>query len=197
MQQKGRLPLRRRPPADLWTLAAASALGVVLVIALGAGCYAALEGGEAEALGRGPGGLGGLPQLALLAVAVLLGLPAAAVTLVRPSPGRSRMRAVLVLAGPPAVALGYFFFAHAVDPCAIGLWQPGDEVGGVPLCESTDGWYGISVRFHLLEHAVTTSLLLAAWVLLLMLPLPRGGRAGRPAARPIRAGRATGGDLQP
>jgi hypothetical protein len=136
-------------------------MGVVLAGCLLAGAYAAIAGGALSRFGDGPGGLAGLPQLALLAIAVLLGVPSAFLSRTRPA------RALLVLVGPLAVAFGYFFFTHAVDPCASGLVDSTATVRGAPLCATTGGYLEIDTRFHLLEHAVAGGLLLAAYGALL------------------------------
>jgi hypothetical protein len=136
-------------------------MGAVLAGCLVAGTYAAIAGGAASRFGDGPGGLAGVPQLALLAIAVLLGVPSAALSRSRPA------RALLVLAGPLAMAFGYFFFTHAVDPCSSGLVDSTATVRGAPLCATTGGYLEIDARFHLLEHAVAGGLLLAVYAVLL------------------------------
>jgi hypothetical protein len=161
----------RLPALTVATLA--GVLGVCLVL----GLYAAAAGGSASRLGSGPGGLAGVPQLALLAVAGVLGLPAALRLRHQPA------GAVLVLGGALVVAFGYFFFSHALDPCATGLLDAGARVGGAPLCET--GSYGTSTseRFHLLEHALSASLLLGAYVLALRGAGVLGAGRAEPEAR--------------
>ena len=154
---------------------------VVLTVCLVVGAYAALVGGAAARHGQGRGGLGGVPQLALLATAGLLG-GLSAVT------SRSLGRAAVVLGGPLVVALGYFFAAHAVDPCTTGVVGLGTRVDGARLCTWTAGGPQLADRFHLLEHVVVAAALLLAYAALLRAVLaerPAGGTA-RLAVAPRR-----------
>ena len=155
----------------------AAALTAVLALCLVLGLYAAAVGGGASRLGSGPGGLAGVPQLVLLAVAALLG--GASALALRRRPGR----AVLVLGGALVVAFGYFFFSHAVDPCSLGLVDANARLGGAPLCETGSHGTSTSERFHLLEHAVSAGVLLGMYVLALrgagVLGAARAGRGAR------------------
>jgi hypothetical protein len=148
-------------------------LGAVLAGCLVVGAFAALVGGAASRVGSGPGGLAGLPQLALLAIAGPLGLASALTSRGRPG------RAVLLLAGPLVVAFGYFFVAHAVDPCSAGVWDDTTTVGGAFACEYAGGYLGLSERLHLLEHAVVGLLLLASYAAALVRVDRRERQQGR------------------
>ena len=99
-------------------------LGIIIVVSVVGGLADALIGRGFTDLGDGAGGLFGVPSLLLTLVALVLGLPAAAIVarLVRPADGWIGV-AVLVGAGAWVVAIGYFVVAHAVDPCVNGWWD--------------------------------------------------------------------------
>lgn len=168
-------PSRPTPIAEIFARLTVLGLAAVLSVAVVVGGYAAVAGGSASAVGSGPGGLGGIPQLALFGVVVLLAIPSGLLALLGPTSRGSRTRAVLLLAGPVVVALGYFFFAHAVDPCTLGVWDVSSRVGDAPLCGTAAGTVAMAPRFHLLEHGLATSLLLVGHVALLRRLRPVAG----------------------
>jgi hypothetical protein len=160
---------RTRPalPARLTVWADAGVLAVCLAV----GAWGALLGGSAAAVGRGAGGLGGVPPLVLLGIAAVLGLPAAVHAALRHQWRTSALLAV----GPVLLGFGYFFLPHAVDPCTAGLLDLGSRIGSAPLCEFAAGGLSVDVRFHLLEHALVTTLLLVPWAALVLGVRPRPG----------------------
>lgn len=99
------------------------------------GLAAALVGGPLIFLGRGPGGLDGLPAILLFGFAAAA-VAAAAWILV----ARRRPRDAALLFFEPIVVLTAFMpVAHALDPCDGGAWSLTSHVEGIPLCECVLG----------------------------------------------------------
>lgn len=144
-----------------WTI---TLFAVVIVVSLIAGIAAALFGGSLTDLGKGAGGLYGLPSLlttviALFAIPVSVGLALAA----RGSPHWLRS-AIVFGAGAWVVALGYFMIAHAVDPCVNGWWDANSRIGDQRLCERFGDELNWHTRYHLLAHAAPAAALLAIYM---------------------------------
>jgi hypothetical protein len=135
------------------------------VVSVVGGLAAALIGRGFTDLGDGAGGLFGVPSLLLTLVALVLGLPAAAIVarLVRPADGWIGV-AVLVGAGAWVVAIGYFVVAHAVDPCVNGWWDGRSRLGSQPLRERFGRELNWHTRFHLLAHAASAAALFGIYV---------------------------------
>ena len=112
------------------------------------GLVAAAFGGSLTAWGRGPGGLGGWPDLSQTIFSLLVGLAASIATF---SAGRRVRVAVVVFATGLLIGTAYLVGAHLADPCTRGWWDFGTTLGGARLCSSHGE---IAQRFHLLLHGV-------------------------------------------
>jgi uncharacterized membrane protein YhaH (DUF805 family) len=145
-----------------WTI---TLFAVVIVVSLLGGIAAALFGGSLTDLGRGAGGLYGVPSLLTTLIALFVAIPAA-VLLARQakgSPGWLRT-SVVVAAGAWVVAIGYFQVAHSVDPCVNGWWDASSRIGDQPLCERFGTELNWHTRFHLVAHAAPAAVLLTVYV---------------------------------
>ena len=131
--------------------------GVTLISAV-LGIVAALLG--LDALGSGPGGLWGLPMMALTLCA-LAGLLLGGAGVMRSRASGEHWRALVILAGPVLLVIAFFEGVHAVDPCASGLWDLESSLGGAPLCEpwGTGTAINVHARFHLLLHGIPAAAL--------------------------------------
>ena len=153
-------PARPRPWWRQVPLPCAVVLGVsaaTFAVSAVLGLVAAAVGGPLSALGAGPGGLWGVPQLLLLAVAGLVGAPvgiAAVLGGIRRGAWRRVAYGSAMLLGPLLLAFGSFAVPHAVDPCG-GTFDLRTRVASVPVCmryDSTAGGISVDDRFHLLLH---------------------------------------------
>ena len=141
---------------------------MTLSVALVAGLVAFFATPAFDHFGDGPGGLQGIPTLTLLGSAVL-GVPMLLYSLVSVARGR-RQDGWYVLSSvlPWVTALGYFFIAHAFDPCALGIFGPSSTFMDAPLCGAGGTHPETSARLHLLHHALVPTLPLVTLQVLLL-----------------------------
>ncbi|HWG84150.1 MAG TPA: hypothetical protein VNT60_01610 [Deinococcales bacterium] len=143
-----------------WRLALFSGLITLAVqaVTLTLGLAAFLAAPRLDDLGKGFGGLGGIPALVLLAVSVL-NLPLLLHGLASlPAGGRKQAPRLLLATFPLAVFVSYAFLAHLFDPCGRGLLSSGSYFLGQPLCSYWGSHLETSSRLHLLQHAVNPTL---------------------------------------
>ena len=134
---------------------------VALGVALAGGLVAFVATPTFDELGSGPGGLFGVPALVLLACAGL-GLPMLLYSLVSVARGRWRDGWYLLIAVLQwCIAVGFFYVAHAFDPCARGLLSDSSSFLDAPLCTPWGGGLQTAARLHLLHHALVPALPLA------------------------------------
>ncbi len=141
------------------------ALTLIITISVVGGIAAAAVGGSLTDLGSGYGGLYGVPDISLSAVALFMGIPAAVIIRRRLGPETGRMRiAVLVIGGVWVVAFGYSMVAHMTDPCDNGWFDAQSQIGSQPLCERFGSELSWNTRFHLLAHAAPAAVLLGVYI---------------------------------
>ena len=151
------------------TLAHAGVVFIVysIYIYVALGLSASLVGSFLTPLGDGPGGLWGIPFFLYL-VTFLIGLP----SFIFGVRDIFRLRwhgagRILACISPLAISIYFFMIPHAIDPCVVGIWEPGSSFGSIPLCERFGGEWNIHTRFHLFLHATPTVIPVALyWVAL-------------------------------
>jgi len=139
-------------------LASSGVIVLVCAVSVLLGLLAFVAAPRLDSFGQGPGGLWGIPMMALM-LSVALAVPALLYAVTRLLTGHVRDAGLLLPAVLPwIIVVGHFAGAHAMDPCARGLLAPSAEFLGAPLCGD---WYGrpeTAARLHLLHHGLVPTL---------------------------------------